>query len=162
MDADSAVELLARRARPSSVRSDALVAPRPPTVVELGPPTVYAVDSAAQVDGALDGSIVVTGSHGGATHGRALDAPVAAAFFDDAGVGKDRAGVGRLTILDAQRVPGIAYSHDSARIGDALDAWASGIVSIVNGPAEDAGVRAGQTVQDACRRLAASLTRSAR
>jgi hypothetical protein len=56
-------------------------------------------------------------------------------------------------------VPGLAYNHDSARIGDALDAWTSGVVSVVNGPAEEAGVRVGQTVEDACRTLVRMLGR---
>jgi hypothetical protein len=157
MDVPSAVRALARGAHASRMGSDRLPEARPPVRVADGSPPVYAVDSAAQVDRTLEGSIVVTGSHGGASHGRALDAPVVAAFFDDAGVGKDRAGVARLAILEAQGVPGIAYSHDSARIGDALDAWATGIVSVVNAPAAEAGVFEGQAVQHACQALAASL-----
>jgi hypothetical protein len=159
MSVAPAVEALARQATPSSFGADAIAEARPPMVVDPGPPLVHAVDSAAQVDRTLEGSIVVTGSHGGATHGRALDAHVAAAFFNDAGIGKDRAGVGRLAILEAQGVPGLTYGHDSARIGDALDAWTWGVVSVVNGPAEEAGVRVGQTVQDACRTLVRVLGR---
>jgi hypothetical protein len=156
MPAARAVDVLARHAAPSAAAA-ASAALRAPLLVEAGPPPVYAVDSAAQVDASMAGTIVVTGSHGGATHGRALDAPVVAAFFGDAGIGKDRAGVGRLAILDALRTPGLAYGHASARIGDAMDAWESGIVSVVNEAAAAAGARAGQAVRDACAAIGGPL-----
>ena len=96
---------------------------------------------------------MVTGSHGGAAHGRALDAPVAGAFFNDAGIGKDRAGVARLPILDAQDTPAAAVSHESARIGEALDAWHGGRLSVVNEAAARLGIEVGQSVGSAARML---------
>ena len=91
-----------------------------------------------------------------------MNCSVAAAFFDDAGIGKDLAGVGRLAILDPLGTPGLAYAHDSARIGDALDAWTSGIVSVVNEAAAAKGARAGQTVRDACGTIARAIGRGER
>lgn len=126
---------------------------RPPRLVDPGPPAVYAVDSAADVLGPLAGSVVVAGSHGGATHGRALDVAVAGAFFNDAGIGKERAGIGRLAILEASSTPGIAVSHQSARIGDAVDAWEHGVVSVVNQPAAAVGIEPEQQVRSAVRSI---------
>ena len=130
------------------------IAPVGPTLVDRSGPGIHAVDSAAAVGEALAGTLVVTGSHGGATHGRALDVRVAGAAFNDAGIGKDRAGVARLAILEAAGIPGIAVDHDSARIGEALDAWAHGSVSVVNGPAADVGAAVGQTLRAAMREIA--------
>jgi hypothetical protein len=130
------------------------VAPVTATLVDRSGPGIHAVDSAAAAGEALAGTLVVTGSHGGATHGRALDVRVAGAAFNDAGIGKDRAGVARLAILEAAGIPGIAVGHDSARIGEALDAWAHGVISVVNGPAAGVGAAVGQHVQTAMRAIA--------
>lgn len=158
MTVSEAVEMLAATAprtttadTGSAARAAAIDLPpaAPPVLLDAGPPPTYAIDSAVGVDAALTGAIVVTGSHGGAAHGRALDARVAAAFFNDAGVGKERAGVGRLPILEADGIPGVAVGHGSARIGEAMDTWHHGIVSVVNGPAAAAGVAVGQRVREA-------------
>jgi hypothetical protein len=53
----------------------------------------------------------------GAAGGVGVKAPVAAAFFNDAGVGKDEAGLSRLPLLDRMGIPGMTVSSDSARIG---------------------------------------------
>ena len=151
MDASSAVAAMTSAEPPASGTVAEEAPPKLPWLLDPGPPAVFAVDSAVHVDAALNGTIVVTGSHGGATHGRALDAEVAAAFFNDAGIGKERAGTGRLAILEASSTPGVAVSHELARIGDATDAWEHGIVSVVNAPATAIGVSPGQTVQRAAR-----------
>lgn len=86
-----------------------------------------------------------------------LPVPVLGAVFNDAGVGKDRAGIAALDILDASGVPAVAVSHDSARIGDGEDTLRSGIVSHVNREASRRGVAPGQRAAEAVRRLAAGL-----
>jgi hypothetical protein len=45
--------------------------------------------------------------------------------------------------------PAAAYSHNSARIGDAADAWANGIVTHINMAGRAIGWRAGLSVQAA-------------
>lgn len=139
---------------PTPAPASAVAGPsRGPVVIDAGPPAVLLVDSAAAVGPAHTGMIVITGSHGGAAHGRALDARVLAAVFNDAGVGKDGAGIGRLPILDEQGVIGIAVAHTSARIGDSEDTWASGIVSVVNRSAAAAGLRVGESVRTSVARI---------
>lgn len=149
MDAPSAIAALTTAEPPPAETVQQESPPQPPVLVDPGPPAIYVVDSAVHVREALTGTIVVTGSHGGATHGRALDAAVAGAFFNDAGIGKDRAGIGRLVILEASSTPGLAVSHVSARIGDAADAWEHGVVSVVNTAAAALGIQPGQTVRHA-------------
>ena len=113
------------------------------------------IDAIAALEPADAGSIVVTGSHGGISAAvYALSVPIRGVVFNDAGLGKDRAGIAALARLDEAGVPALAVSHLSARIGDAGDTLRSGIVSHVNREAERRGVAPGQTTQEAVRRLA--------
>jgi hypothetical protein len=119
------------------------------TVHRAETPRVLAVDSASQIGPGMEHDIVVTGSHGGAVGGVGVRARVAAAFFNDAGVGKDDAGVSRLPLLDDMGIPGVTVSKDSARIGFGDETYRHGVVSSVNEAAAAAGVRVGMTVQAA-------------
>jgi len=115
---------------------------------------VVVMDSIAYVDAADAGRIVVAGSHGGRSSGRfAVEYPLHMCFLNDAGVGKDDAGIAALSLFDALGRAGATYDSASARIGDATDAWEHGIVSHVSERAAVLGVRAGERVQDAVRRV---------
>jgi hypothetical protein len=60
------------------------------------------LDSVTQVLPAHAGALVVTGSHGGVSSGRyALAVPAWLYVFNDAGIGKDDAGVAALPLLQA-------------------------------------------------------------
>ena len=122
-------------------------------VLHSGPPRVVALDSAGWIDERHRGAIVVTGSHGGVVAGRAVKAAVSAAAFNDAGIGKERAGVGRLALLDEMGIPGVTVAHDSARIGDGLDTFASGRISWRNEAARRHGVEVGSSARAAVERL---------
>ena len=72
-------------------------------------PQVWALDSASLVLPEHKDAIVVTGSHGGLLGGRpetALKYDVRGALYNDAGIGKDEAGVSRLPALDARGIAG--------------------------------------------------------
>ena len=116
---------------------------------------IVIVDSITQLDGGDAGALVVSGSHGGASAAEfALAVGPAAAFFNDAGVGKDEAGVVALHLLQDCGVAAGTVSHTSARIGDAQDSWDNGIVSRVNDAATALGIATGERLQDALCRLA--------
>ncbi len=132
-----------RRERPASPKD------RPPMPIAEGSVRAVALDSASMVDESDVGAIVVTGSHGGATGGRAVRAAVAAAFFNDAGVGKDGAGVSRLPLLDMDAIPGGTADCRTARIGDGWDTYASGVLSHVNATARGLGLQVGMSVLEA-------------
>lgn len=120
------------------------------------------LDSIAHVGPAQAGRIVVTGSHGGVSAARFVieqPAPAYAVFFNDAGVGKDGAGIVGLAMLQARGVIGATYSHLSARIGEALDGRDHGVVSHVNEAAAAAGVAVGMRVVDAVALLEAHSPR---
>jgi len=108
------------------------------------------LDSVTQVTQAHAGHVVVTGSHGGASVARyACAVPARLYVFNDAGIGKDRAGVAALAGLDGDGIAAVAVSHDSARIGQAQDAWDHGVISAVNAQAAALGLAPGQRLRDA-------------
>ena len=116
---------------------------------------VVIMDSITKVAPEDAGGLVVSASHGGASSGEfALEVPLKAAFFNDAGVGKDDAGIAALAMLQASGVAGGTVSHTSARIGDSQDMWDHGIVSHVNERARALGVAPGHLLKEALTRLA--------
>lgn len=120
-------------------------------VVACDDRAVLLLDSITEIRPEDAGHVVVAGSHGGGSAVRyALAVPLLGCFFNDAGIGKDQAGISGLSLLAC---PTLAYSHASARIGDAADGWQSGIVTALNGDAEAAGLKTGMTVQTATRLL---------
>ena len=117
---------------------------------------VILIDSITQLAAGDDGAIVVSGSHGGTSSGTfALERQLRLVFFNDAGVGKDEAGIAALAMLQARGVAAAAVAHTSARIGDALDAWQHGVISRVNARAHALGLRSGESARDAAERLLA-------
>ena len=115
---------------------------------------VVLMDSIAYADDTDAGQIVVAGSHGGRSSGRfALDFPLEICFLNDAGVGKDNAGLASLAMFDEIGRAGATYDSNSARIGDAADAWENGVISHVNRTAAGLGFVAGERVADAILRI---------
>lgn len=101
------------------------------------------------------GAVVLSGSHGGAYPGYlAAKAGVRAAIFNDAGIGRDEAGIGSLAYLGRLGIAAAAASHLSCRIGDTADMLARGTISRFNDAAGALGVAVGMSVADAVRRLA--------
>lgn len=111
---------------------------------------VWGLDSIGLVESQDAGRVLVIGSHGALHGGRAasaLEVAARAAVFNDAGVGIEGVGVTRLPVLAARGMPAATVDHASARIGDAQSMWRTGILSHVNGPAEGAGARPGESVR---------------
>ena len=115
------------------------------------------VDSISLVsEGEDEGRIVLSGSHGGLVAGQphlAIRVAAAVAFFNDAGIGKDGAGVTRLPVLDARGIAAATVAADSARIGDGRSTYDDGIVSRVNETARAAGIEPGMTAREATARI---------
>ncbi len=121
-------------------------------LLESDPPQVWALDSASLVMPEHHDAIVVTGSHGGLLGGRpetALKYDVRAAFYNDAGIGIDEAGVSRLPALDARGIAAATVSAASARIGDARSTYEDGVLSRVNRSAAALGLMPGITAREA-------------
>jgi hypothetical protein len=110
---------------------------------------VILMDSITKVAGEDKGAIVVCASHGGTSSGEfALEVPLKLVVFNDAGVGKDNAGIAALDMLQNHGVAGAAVAHTSGRIGDSLDMWENGILSHVNEAARKLGLSTGAKVRD--------------
>jgi hypothetical protein len=119
-------------------------------------PAVLGLDSIGSVVSDDANAILVIGSHG-ALHGgdpaSALPVYACAAFFHDAGRGKDDAGVSRLPVLDMRGIPAATIDASTARIGDARSMWATGRLSCVNRAMWRLGVLPPMSVQDAVERV---------
>jgi hypothetical protein len=118
------------------------------------PAPIIIADSITRVGPEAAGAVVVNASHGG-VYAAYLAAKVnaAAAIFNDAGVGRDRAGIGGLDYLQEYGIAAATVGHDTARIGDGADMMAHGVVSHANGLAASLGVSRGQS----CRAAAVAL-----
>lgn len=109
-----------------------------------GAPAVICIDSASLILPSDAGRIVVTGSHGGLIGGdpaKAMNVACAFAAFNDAGVGIDDAGLGRLAPLDALGIAAVAVGHDSAEIGNGRSTLHYGVISRANARAVALGAR---------------------
>jgi hypothetical protein len=105
------------------------------------------VDSAAQLTESDFGCVAITGSHGGLSAARyALVAMPWLVVFNDAGVGKDNAGLAGLPLLAKHGVAAATVAHTSARIGEAASTLADGIVSHVNPLAQALGLAPGMAL----------------
>jgi hypothetical protein len=103
------------------------------------------------------GRVIVTGSHGGLYPGYlALKAQARAAIFNDAGIGKENAGIAALGLLQEHGRAAAAVSHLSGRIGDTDDMMAHGAISAANTLAAACGVTPGMRCRDAALLLEAA------
>jgi hypothetical protein len=121
----------------------------PPGGLFVAGAPLLVLDSITEAIGPGAGCVVVSGSHGGVSAGRfALQAQVRLAVFNDAGVGKDGAGIAALALLQAHSLAACTVSHDSARIGDARSTWDDGVVSHANAAAQALGAQPGRRLKD--------------
>jgi len=117
---------------------------------------VWAIDSASLVRAEDRRAIVLTGSHGALLGGKpdhVLGVDAFAAFFNDAGGGKDGAGFSRLPVLDERGIAAATVSNNSARIGDGRSTYETGVVSRINETARRLELREGMAAREAVARL---------
>jgi hypothetical protein len=104
------------------------------SITELGPPDA--------------GCVAVSGSHGGLSSARyAQAAKPWLSVFNDAGVGKDQAGIAGLGTLQQAGLAALAVSHASARIGQASSTLQDGVVSHANEAAQALGFVSGSPLK---------------
>ena len=122
---------------------------------------VLSIHSITKLAGEHVGQVVIAASHGGVYAGYcAAMGRVRAVILNDAGVGRERAGIGSLDYLDGLGIAAATADSQSCRIGDGDDMRTCGIVSFVNATAAELGCAPGQAVRDCADRLRAA-TRSA-
>jgi hypothetical protein len=120
---------------------------------------ILPADSITRIGPEARGAVVVNGSHGGVYAAYiAAKLAVAAAVFNDAGIGRDRAGIAGLDYLQRLGIPAAAIGHMTARIGDGADMLARGIVSHANPAAVALGCSTGLACAEAARALSHAAT----
>jgi hypothetical protein len=121
--------------------------------------SLHLLDSITAIDATCADGVIVSGSHGGlSSSGFVLRAPARprAVFLNDAGVGKEGAGIVALDLLQEAGIACGCYSHESARIGEAQDGYDNGIIAHLNDKAREAGLSVGMPVRDAAALLGVS------
>lgn len=118
--------------------------------LHIGAHQVILTDTVTTIGPDAAGKIIVTGSHGGLS-AAAYAARVQALLyvFNDAGLGKDCAGIAGLARLETAAIAACAVAHTSARIGEAHDTLESGVISHLNDKARALGLVAGQSIRAA-------------
>lgn len=112
---------------------------------------VVALDSASSVTPDDEGSIILTGSHGGLpgnTPAKSMRVRPFLAIFNDAGIGIEDAGIRRLAVLEHQNIAAACVHAGSARIGDSRSTYATGVISTANISACRLGASPGMTIRD--------------
>jgi hypothetical protein len=106
------------------------------------------------------GRAALAASHGGVYAAYlAAKSGLKAVILCDAGIGRERAGIGGLPYLDDLGMAAAAIGHRTARIGDGADCLQRGVITFVNRHAQAAGVTPGMAARDALMCLdAANLT----
>lgn len=125
------------------------------------PQAPLVLDSVTHLKPEHRGRAVAAASHGGRYAGwYAAAMGVGAVILNDAGVGRQMAGIAGLQLLDDVRIPAACVSHRSARIGEGAHMMAHGMLSHVNAGARKFGLEAGMTCAAAMARLAAAPLRA--
>ncbi len=115
-----------------------------PSAVAIEP-----IDTVTRLEARHRGAVVVGASHGGVYAGWcAAKGGVRAVILNDAGVGKDRAGIGSLDFLHDLGIPAATVDHTTACIADAADMAKNGRISFVNGAAQALGCAPGQAAME--------------
>jgi len=119
------------------------------------------MDSISYVTEANQSDIIISGSHAGiSSAGYAIDISAGAVFFNDAGCGKNNAGIKGLELLQHNSIIAAAIGHNSAEIASGADTYANGVITHVNNYAAQAGLCRGMSVKDAVALLRTHLAGS--
>jgi hypothetical protein len=116
---------------------------------------ILSAESVTELGDAVRGAVLVAGSHGGLIAAwLGATAGAHALILNDAGIGRDEAGIAGLAWLDAIGMAAAAVAHNSARIGDGADSLENGVISRVNQHAVRAGVAPDMRARAAANRMA--------
>lgn len=120
------------------------------------PEGVILLDSLGDLQPDNVSPVLVCASHCGdnGTFARKLkNCHVKAVFLNNAGIGKNQAGISGLVHYEAENILACAVDCNSAEIGVSRDTWESGIISHTNNLAEKAGIQTGDSVQEAVAKI---------
>ena len=102
--------------------------------------------------------VAVSGSYGGRYNAyNAAKWPVRAVIMNDAGIGKDDAGIVGLELLDRIKMAAATADAMTCHIGDGDHMLASGVISHVNATAALLGCKIGQSVRECAELMRAAV-----
>lgn len=120
------------------------------------PPPIATVPSCSNVTAAHAGAVIVSGSYGGKYNAfNAAKWGIRGVIMNDAGIGKDDAGIIGLPYLDQIALPAATADANTCHIGDGAHTLAHGVITHVNQAAVALGCAPGQTVRACAERMQA-------
>jgi hypothetical protein len=126
----------------------------PSIIFESNNGRIVIMDSIARISDENEGDIIVCGSHGGRSAAEhAVKFKPKGVILNDAGRGKENAGMAGLEILDNDGIMAATVDAMSAKIGEGLDSYNSGIISAVNERARQGGVKIGISAREAALKM---------
>jgi len=120
--------------------------------VDVTPPNIILLDSVSHIKKEHAHCVIVCGSHCGISAAEhSIPFKPLGIIFNDAGKGKDNAGIEGLKLLQEQKhpIPAATVCYMTARIGDGKDTYNSGQISEINEAAEKCGIKIRMTVKNA-------------
>ncbi len=119
--------------------------------------SILTVASCSNIRAEHCGHVIVSGSYGGRYNAfNAAKWPVRAVIMNDAGIGKDNAGIVGLEFLDRIDMAAATADAQTCHIGDGDHMLAHGVISHVNRTAAALGCAPGQSVRDCAERMRAA------
>jgi hypothetical protein len=121
------------------------------------PVKIMTVASCSNVRDEHRGHVVVSGSYGGRYNAyNAAKWPARAVIMNDAGIGKDDAGIVGLPFLDRIKMAAATADAQTCHIGDGDHMLAHGVINHVNETAAALGCAPGQSVRDCAELMCAA------
>lgn len=127
-------------------------------IKQSGRRKIVVADSVTAANEKNRGDVLVCGSHCGANVGQiAVAGKIGAMIGNDAGMGRNNAGISGFAVCDAHSIPVAAVASMSAMIGSGVSTYEEGTVSAVNVKAARLGVSEGMSAKKAAVRFLESL-----
>lgn len=118
---------------------------------------IYTASSSATAPAECAGHVLISGSYAGEYNVfHAGKRGIRGVVLNDAGVGRDGAGIRGLAYLDRVGLPGATADANTCHIGDGEHMHAVGIISHVNESARRYGCAVGQSVKECAERMMAA------
>ncbi|MBA7626728.1 hypothetical protein ES703_34183 [subsurface metagenome] len=128
-------------------------------VKESGKNRIIIVDTTSDVHEGNDTDIIITGSHSGIPGGKYLfGLNIKGVIGNDAGMGKNNAGIAGMKILEEHGIPAAAVLGMSAHIGNGTSTYEQGKISATNELAKKLGITIGMSAKEAADKMLESVT----
>ena len=123
-----------------------------------GKSRIIIVETSSDVNESNSRDIIVTGSHQG-SGSHLAKCKIKGAIGNDAGKGKQDAGIAGFKLLDEHGIPAAAVSNMTAKIGNGNSTYEQGKISAVNEIARKLGISEGMSAKDAADKMFDAITK---